>query len=177
MQATKTIIEFPLIDLEEYLQIENEVLVRKFMQQYKIKYEDALQIHEDLLRWLWLCGVKLQEKSMNGSVDFLPFIDTPIHIIDKMWHTFILFTQEYKNFCMKHFGLFIHHVPTTYIQKENIAKAAKTNPQKFEEELLIKKRLQYSYIYEMFGRETLDRWYKIYPKKYTRRKVHKLKIY
>ena len=39
MQATKTIIEFPLIDLEEYLQIENEVLVRKFMQQYKIKYE------------------------------------------------------------------------------------------------------------------------------------------
>jgi hypothetical protein len=35
----------------------------------------------------------------------------PSRLIDPMWHTFILFTAEYKKFCMGNFGKFINHCP------------------------------------------------------------------
>jgi len=33
--------------------------------------------------------------------------------VDEVWHTFILFTREYAEFCQAAFGTFIHHVPRT----------------------------------------------------------------
>jgi len=32
--------------------------------------------------------------------------------VDEFWHSFILFTRQYQNWCTKHFGAFIHHNPT-----------------------------------------------------------------
>lgn len=31
--------------------------------------------------------------------------------VDKVWHTFILFTRDYAEFCQKTFGFFLHHQP------------------------------------------------------------------
>ena len=31
--------------------------------------------------------------------------------VDDMWHTFVLFTDQYQRFCEEHFGRFVHHVP------------------------------------------------------------------
>jgi len=31
--------------------------------------------------------------------------------IDEAWHTFILHTREYAEYCISRFGRFIHHVP------------------------------------------------------------------
>lgn len=36
---------------------------------------------------------------------------TPAHKVDLAWHEFILFTKAYADFCIQHFGRFIHHYP------------------------------------------------------------------
>ena len=36
----------------------------------------------------------------------------PSPLVDVGWHTFILYTQEYADFCMRIAGQFIHHWPT-----------------------------------------------------------------
>ena len=38
--------------------------------------------------------------------------------IDEMWHTFVLFTQPYAAFCQRYFGRFIHHAPSTRVERE-----------------------------------------------------------
>jgi hypothetical protein len=32
--------------------------------------------------------------------------------VDDAWHTFILFTRDYADYCDRRFGRFIHHEPT-----------------------------------------------------------------
>ncbi|GAA3032034.1 hypothetical protein [Streptosporangium longisporum] len=36
----------------------------------------------------------------------------PSEIVDIGWHTFILYTKEYADFCQRNAGRFIHHAPT-----------------------------------------------------------------
>ena len=57
---------------------------------------DALLL--ELKRWMALCLINPQKVySMRGPVD-------------KMWHTFILFTHDYRRFCYT-YGAFVHHFP------------------------------------------------------------------
>lgn len=37
----------------------------------------------------------------------------PSDIVDKLWHSHILFTEDYEEYCHKNFGKFIHHKPYT----------------------------------------------------------------
>src|SRR2546425_7422020 len=39
-------------------------------------------------------------------------IHAPSRALDEIWHTFVLFTKDYGDFCLKRFGRFIHHEPT-----------------------------------------------------------------
>ncbi len=32
--------------------------------------------------------------------------------VDEAWHQFVLFTVQYADFCMRHFGRFVHHAPS-----------------------------------------------------------------
>ncbi|MGH8557243.1 MAG: glycine-rich domain-containing protein [Methylococcales bacterium] len=41
--------------------------------------------------------------------DGLPL--APTKVIDDGWHNFILFTHDYKKFCLDFLGRFIHHEP------------------------------------------------------------------
>jgi hypothetical protein len=38
---------------------------------------------------------------------------SPSRAVDPGWHTFILHTRDYREFCQRTAGRFIHHVPTT----------------------------------------------------------------
>jgi len=40
-------------------------------------------------------------------------LNMPIRQVDVVWHTFLLFTREYAEFCDRYIGGFVHHVPTT----------------------------------------------------------------
>lgn len=47
--------------------------------------------------------------------------------VDKLWHSFILFTKRYAHFCNTYVGHFIHHTPKINAVKspEQLAKAQK----------------------------------------------------
>ena len=75
-------------------------------------------------------------------------------IIDEMWHMFILFTEDYYNFCNKYFGHYIHHLPET--QEKNISSTTKNNFKK-----------QHTMISEVLGKGTVEKWYNEYPAKYS----------
>ena len=72
--------------------------------------------------------------------------------IDAMWHTFILFTRDYADFCEHHFGVFLHHVPE--VEGDEGTEAA-------EDDAAIRARLeqQFALVYDVLGAETLQRWY------------------
>ena len=35
----------------------------------------------------------------------------PSQVVDVAWHEFILFTRDYRDFCQRGLGRFLHHVP------------------------------------------------------------------
>ena len=39
------------------------------------------------------------------------FVSMPSQAVDDLWHEFILYTREYKEFCRRAFGGFLHHTP------------------------------------------------------------------
>jgi hypothetical protein len=63
-----------------------------------IASEEATARTRELKRYLAL-GAQLGE---------LPMLSPEI---DEAWHTFLLFTREYEEFCRTHFGQFLHHHP------------------------------------------------------------------
>jgi hypothetical protein len=40
-------------------------------------------------------------------------LNMPVKAIDIVWHTFLLFTAEYAEFCNRFVGRFVHHIPVT----------------------------------------------------------------
>jgi hypothetical protein len=38
-------------------------------------------------------------------------VRAPSEPVDEMWHTALLFTRSYRDFCERYLGTFIHHVP------------------------------------------------------------------
>lgn len=38
-------------------------------------------------------------------------------MVDEMWHTFLLFTEDYHEFCDFHFGFFVDHMPVSEVRK------------------------------------------------------------
>jgi hypothetical protein len=64
------------------------------------EFADRAQILEiECKRFLYLAAI-------------IPYLEhAPTKPIDEYWHTFILFTREYTNFCRTVAGAYIHHKP------------------------------------------------------------------
>jgi hypothetical protein len=43
------------------------------------------------------------------------YVSMPSQIADDLWHEFILYTREYKDFCDRAFGSFLHHTPAVVL--------------------------------------------------------------
>ena len=120
---------------------------------------EANFIFEDLLRWLWLCRTHqikqnnwLQKKSVSLT------LYTPMNIIDEMWHSFIICTQDYQDFCHQYLGAFIHHSPNVNELDPALPKAS------FNEDPELKHMLHL--VLTHFGKETMQRWFVDYREKY-----------
>ena len=70
----------------------------------------------------------------NLKTEFLRFVALrkyntgmliPSALVDKFWHAFILHTEEYSDFCLRHLGYYMHHRPQdhskTNVINDNIA--------------------------------------------------------
>lgn len=79
----------------------NEGLRRKFRE----VRPGLTRVQEDLVfdalrEWFHVCRLAGQH-----------FVSMPSQVVDDAWHTFILFTRSYGEFCRRGLGRFLHHTP------------------------------------------------------------------
>lgn len=85
------------LPIQEVVVWENPYVVLEIVEKLGLSEKDAYKLFKDTIRFLWLAA-------MFGKV-------VPPPKIDEGWHLFILFTEDYREFCMKNLGVFIHHQP------------------------------------------------------------------
>lgn len=145
-------------NLSDVLDYKNDDVIDRFLVMYDVEKLEAQKIFNETLKWLWL-GNKIEDV----------FIDDSTLIIDEMWHNFILFTQDYQEFCLECFGRYLHHQPEKRKQKEWYDSTFNLEEHKDRLEKM------YEGVYDYLGEETLLTWYKEFPKKYSLENIKKLR--
>lgn len=64
--------------------------------------QDGHVLFTDLLGWLWLNKHRAESNKKT-------YLFGPLLSLDKLWHIFILHTQDYVDFCNQYFGEYFHH--------------------------------------------------------------------
>lgn len=86
------------------LSYENLDIIVKFCNEYNVEQELGEEYFLEVKKFLYLCA--------NTTLTLAPSAE-----IDKIWHTFILFTKDYRQYCIQCLGKFIDHVPE--VKKDN----------------------------------------------------------
>ena len=73
----------------------------KIANENKLSGEDLTKIEQEFKRFLRLV---LSEGGPLAMID---------RRVDELWHSFILFTPQYQQFCEQVMGFFVHHQPRT----------------------------------------------------------------
>ncbi|KAB2683427.1 MULTISPECIES: glycine-rich domain-containing protein [Brucella/Ochrobactrum group] len=76
-----------------------EAIIKRYRKEHNIDLKTASLHERELKRFLALAAIYDVPLGMRGPVD-------------ELWHTFIIFTVDYMNFCQTVAGRMIHHVPT-----------------------------------------------------------------
>ncbi len=79
------------------LSYENADIIEKFCREYDVEPELAKEYFIEVKKFLYLCS--------NTKEKLAPSAE-----IDKIWHTFMLFTKDYEQYCMHFLGKFIDHI-------------------------------------------------------------------
>jgi hypothetical protein len=143
-----------LPDLRTLLEYKNPAVLKLYEQNYpdnSLSAENALQ---EVLKYLWLTQKHELEQAENPDNPELPvrcIMLRSMQEIDQMWHEFILFTEDYTEFCEKYFSRYMHHMP-------NIFDNAPMPRNDVENE--ISKLLPY--VYDNLGENTLRVWFASY---------------
>jgi hypothetical protein len=133
------------VSLEEVLRYRHPGVVRRYVQDHQATPEEAAELFREMLKWLYLCA----RGTTGGPEGLILAVHPEIEKIDWMWHTFLLFTRDYAEFCDRHFGLFIHHVPDEGEEDEPAD----------EDAVRAALERQYAFVYDVLGAETLTAWY------------------
>src|SRR5215510_12354610 len=131
--------------LNGVLKYRNATVVDRYLKEFGGTRKEADVVFRETLKWLYLAN-RSHSVDLKNPVEC--FITTNLIIIDDMWHTFILFTRDYTDFCTRHFGQYIHHQPVT----DEVTAIP-------EKELKRKRRRFHAYVYDTLGRTTFRRWF------------------
>jgi hypothetical protein len=130
-----------------------------------VSIREAEDIFTETKRWLWLVG---HAYTTPGAPTPLTLIGLDaLSAVDEMWHTFMLFSEAYAEFCENHFGFFIHHMPTTQQDRERMMEERRRDPVAFECARLAEFREQARFVGETLGVETVHKWYEVYATQYS----------
>ncbi len=77
-------------------------IVKRCQKDHNYSDEDMVILERELKRYFALSVAKTKNDLGNGMYS---------KDVDNLWHTFILFTIEYAEFCNKNFNSFKHHIP------------------------------------------------------------------
>ncbi len=84
-----------------------ELMKQRYMREHKKSEADYELVQLALKDWF----------SIFTSTNRAEFYDFPSREVDELWHTFILFTKDYREFCQNYLGQFLDHVP---LENKNI---------------------------------------------------------
>ncbi len=91
----------------------------RYMEEHSVDADYAGRMEKELKRFLIICAEYSDGKiGMAGP-------------IDDLWHTFIIFTYDYEEFCNQLNGKLIHHVPFTDADKAMPSKNELTAYERF----------------------------------------------
>jgi hypothetical protein len=152
--------DLPTCSLEHALSYWNEDILHRFNGVFGTTLEEATELFEETKKWLWVSSLPHAPQLV---------VTSEMLILDEMWHNFILFTQEYIEYCQSRFGRYLHHGPTKRSQTELADREYEADPQKFLERHAALVRQQRAFLYDELGEETVVRWYAEYPLRYDRR--------
>jgi len=119
MKISRTFLRknFPdaFLALKRALAYNHPGVVDRFVYEYRVDRKFAETVFKDLRRYLWLVYfvTELKEKDLPElrGHDFKVPMFKFMNVMDHFWHVFLLFSEDYENFCEQHFGMRIHHVP------------------------------------------------------------------
>lgn len=144
-------------ELEEY---QHDGVIGKFRDEWDVDEKEAREIFSEMKKFLYISEIA-QQKCMQIE------IDEPTLIIDKMWHHFILFTNDYEAFCKKFFGKFLHHIP---FSAEHLAQSIKDSARSgmtLHEHKQMRLGRQLELIESILGIETVKKWYVEFANSYS----------
>ncbi len=139
-----------LPSLPDILRYYNENVIFRYEKDYSTGKLKGTEAFYELLKYMWLSCKHTQDLNKNPNDINLHFsctVHEEMKDIDNMWHTFLLFTQDYYAFCQQYLGVFFHHVPAT--SQSNLSK------EEYETEL----SRYLVYIDANLGEETLVKWF------------------
>ena len=93
-----------------------EPVIRRYARVYEVPLEVAMEHELELKRYLAMCAMRPKGQGTYG-------VRGPV---DELWHTFIIFTQLYCDFCTSVAGRYLHHAPTEISKADGTEKYSKT---------------------------------------------------
>lgn len=79
-----------------------ELLIERYRKERNISEDNCKLVQTALKDWFEIFA---------GSTNRTQFYDFPSKEVDELWHMFILFTKDYREFCHEYIGQFLDHVP------------------------------------------------------------------
>ncbi|OGO95070.1 MAG: hypothetical protein A3F10_00595 [Coxiella sp. RIFCSPHIGHO2_12_FULL_42_15] len=139
-----------MVNLNKIFEYKNQAIFNRYTTSYPNNQLNAENAFKELAKYLWLTYKHQKDKETYPNEESLNFncsVFSEMSEIDDMWHTFLLFTKDYMNFCHTYFGCYMHHVPTEEEKKL------------FREELETDLGRYLSYVYDHLGADTIKTWF------------------
>jgi pSer/pThr/pTyr-binding forkhead associated (FHA) protein len=147
------------LPLTEALSYSNPKIARYHAELYKLSEVGSVELFEDVKQWLWACALRSWLEKSGESVPTALTITPELMNIDSMWHTFLLFTEDYQYFCSTYLKTFVHHDPIAQEEKESFRELIQKNPIEAKELRKKEMRPQLEFLYRHLGEATLTRWF------------------
>lgn len=161
--AEKSTATYPR-ELAEY---QHEGVINKFRDEWNVDENEAQDIFSEMKKFLYVSEI--------GQQRFIQVeIDETTQIIDKMWHHFILFTEDYEIFSNRFFGKMVHHAPFSAEQLAQAIKDSASLGMTLDEYKIECLEQQLNLIHSVLGIETVKKWYVDYANAYSPSKMNAL---
>lgn len=85
-------------EINKILDYTNEKILLKYSNDYGKSTSEAKNYFHELKKFLYICSISKEPLA-------------PSKEIDNIWHTFILFSKDYRNFCSIYLNATIDHTP------------------------------------------------------------------
>lgn len=86
-------------DIAKVMSYSNQRVLQRYLQEHDVSYPDAEAIFHELLKFF--CAARERRGQMS----------VPSGTIDDMWHSFLVRTKDYREFCKEYIGVFLDHLP------------------------------------------------------------------